>query len=189
MSGDKKNNDYIYDIAFSFAGEQREYVSQVHKILTERYNVRVFYDKDLKIQIDLWGKDLAEEFQKIYEKQSKWCLLFISKDYKEKFWARHEKRSALARAIREKGTYLLPARFDDTEIDGIPNTTIYIDISNMTPDDFSEFIIGKLGIPLNHNDTDSNLPDIKVKVNYTAFVGEFVIFHVLSINVSNHGKY
>lgn len=123
MSGDKKNNDYIYDIAFSFAGEQREYVSQLHKILTEKYNVRVFYDKDLKIQIDLWGKDLAEEFQKIYEKQSKWCLLFISKDYKEKFWARHEKRSALARAIREKGTYLLPARFDDIEIDGIPSTT------------------------------------------------------------------
>ena len=59
----------------------------------------------------------------------------------------------------------------------------------MTPDNFSELIIGKLGTQLNHNDTDSNLPDIKVKVTYTALLTESVRFHVLRINVSNHGKY
>jgi hypothetical protein len=108
---------------------------------------------------------------------------------KDKFWAIHEKRSALSRAIRDKGVYLLPARFDDTEIEGIPKTTAYIDISKKTPRDFSEFVIGKLEIPLKQKDIDSNLPDIKVKVNYVAFVGESVAFHVLCINVSNHGNY
>jgi hypothetical protein len=186
---EKIEDDYVYDIAFSFAGEQRDYVYEVYRILTEEYNVKVFYDKDKEIEIKNWGGDLGEIFQQVYEKQSKWCLMFISKDYKDKFWAIHEKRSALSRAIRDKGVYLLPARFDDTEIEGIPKTTAYIDISKKTPRDFSEFVIGKLEIPLKQKDIDSNLPDIKVKVNYVAFVGESVAFHVLCINVSNHGNY
>lgn len=84
----------------------------------------------------------------MYEEQSKWCLLFISKEYKKKFWTRHEKRSALARAIRQKGAYLLPARFDDTEIEGIPSTTGYIDISIIEPEDFSKLVLLKIGIQL-----------------------------------------
>jgi len=115
--------------------------------------------------------------------------MFILKDYEDKVWAIHEKRSALSRAIRDKGVYLLPARFDDTEIEGIPKTTVYIDISNKTPQEFSEYVLGKLGIPLKQEDTDSNLPDIKVKINYVAFVGESVNFNVLGINVSNHEEY
>lgn len=119
----------------------------------------------------MWGKDLVEELQKIYRDQSKCCLLFISKEYKDKIWTRHEKRSVLERAINEEGVYLLPARFDDTEISGIPSTTSYIDISNKTPEDFSKYILLKLGIPLKQKEKTPdklNLPEISVKVDYTA---------------------
>lgn len=96
MLAGKNDNDYIYDIAFSFAGEQRNYVREVYRILTDEYNLRVFYDEAKEIKIKNWGEDLGEILQKVYEEQSKWCLLFISKEYKEKVWTIHEKRSALA---------------------------------------------------------------------------------------------
>jgi hypothetical protein len=196
MDADKENNDFVYDVAFSFAGEHRGYVSEVYRILTDKYNIKIFYDQNDKIQAELWGKDLVEEFQKIYGEQSKCCILFISKEYKEKVWTNHEKRSALARAIKEKGDYLLPARFDDTEIPGILSTTGYIDISNMTPDDFSEIVILKLEIPSKQREpilNNSNLPDIRVNLTETSIVSgipgikhTIKAEHFLNIKVSNH---
>lgn len=48
--------DYKYDIALSFAGEDREYVEKVATLLKEN-GIKVFYDKFE--QVDLWGKDTA----------------------------------------------------------------------------------------------------------------------------------
>lgn len=196
MVANEKSKGVIYDVAFSFAGEQREYVSKVYSILTNEYNVKVFYDQDKRIQAELWGKDLVEELQKIYRDQSKCCLLFISKEYKEKIWTKHEKRSVLERAINEEGVYLLPARFDDTEISGVPSTTGYIDISNKTPEDFSKYILLKLGIKERGRTRGKiKLPDIRVSVNYAAGIfgmkglGQIGdIQHFLSINISNHSN-
>lgn len=196
MDDYEENNDFVYDVAFSFAGEQREYVNNIYKILSEEYDIKVFYDNDIEVQAQLWGKDLIEEFQKIYGQQSKYCIMFISKEYKEKIWTNFERRSALARAISEKGEYLLPARFDDTEIPGILNTTHYINISDMTPYDFSKIIILKLGIPLKQRETiptNSNIPDIRVNLIETSIVSgvpglKYTVKaqHFLNIKVSNH---
>lgn len=104
MGANDRNIDFIYDVAFSFAGEQRKFVSKVYKILTEKYGLNIYYDQNPEIQAKLGGKDLAEEFQKVYGEQSKCCVLFISKEYKEKYWTNHEKRSALTKALEKKAT-------------------------------------------------------------------------------------
>lgn len=196
MSTEESKNDFIYDIAFSFAGEKRDYVNKLYEILKNEYDVKVFYDLDIETQIDSWGKHLGEHFQQVYEKQSRWCLIFISKEYKEKAYTRHELRSALSRAIEQKDTYLLPARFDDTEIEGIPSSIGYIDISNKTPNDFSEFVIGKLGIQSkkrSKNLSDSNNPNIKIST-YVGFLvadmglGQLKQLNPLVIEISNHDK-
>jgi len=44
--------------------------------------------------------------------------MFISKEYAEKPWTKHERRSDLSRAL-EEDEYVLPARFDDTELPGL----------------------------------------------------------------------
>lgn len=153
MPTEKSEDNFVYDIAFSFAGEQRNYVYEVYRILTDEYDVKVFYDQSEEIQANIWGKDLTEEFHKIYSEQSRYCLIFISNEYEEKVWTRVEKRSALERAIKEKKEYILPAHFDDTVIPGIPRTIGYIDIYDMNPEDFSAIILRKLGIPLKQKDT------------------------------------
>ncbi len=112
-----------YDIVLSFAGENREYVEKVAEFL-EEHGVVVFYDKNE--EATLWGKDLVEHFEGVYRNRGRFCVMFISHHYGAKMWPRHERKCALARAIEQRVEYVLPARFDDTEIPGLLPTIGYL---------------------------------------------------------------
>ena len=80
--------------------------------------VEVFYDRFEEVK--LWGADLAEHLGNVYSKDSRFVVLFASKHYAEKAWPTHEKRFAIANLIGGSGSCLLPVRFDNTEIPGLP---------------------------------------------------------------------
>ena len=80
-----------YDVALSFAGEDREYVDEVASYLKNQ-GVLVFYDQYEKA--DLWGKNLYDHLAEIYSARSKYVVMFISKHYVEKVWPNHERKSA-----------------------------------------------------------------------------------------------
>ena len=130
-----------YEVALSFAGEDREYVERVKNEL-KRNGISVFYDQDE--EVELWGKYGIEALDEIYGKQSKYVVVFISESYAEKMWTNHERRSALSRAIRENQEYILPARFDNTELPGLSPDVFNIDLSKKTPEAFAQMIIKKL---------------------------------------------
>jgi hypothetical protein len=130
-----------YDVALSFAGEDRPYVVQVADALKQA-GVDVFYD-DYE-RVDLWGKDLVSHLDTIYRKRSQFVVMFVSTHYATKVWTNVERRSALARAIQEKREFILPARFDDTELAGIPDTIAYEDCRRVTPSELSELIVQKI---------------------------------------------
>ena len=90
-----------YDVVFSFAGEDRAYVEKVAEYLGLQ-GVSVFYDRDEEAEI--WGKDLVEYFDRIYRLSGQYCVIFISTHYVNRMWTRHERRSALARALKERNT-------------------------------------------------------------------------------------
>jgi hypothetical protein len=104
-----------WDVALSFAGAQRDYVEQVAQALKAR-GVRCFYDADE--QIELWGKYLAEELPRIYARESAAVVVFLSADYAGRDWTRLERRAAFSHAVAEAGVYVMPARFDDSELPG-----------------------------------------------------------------------
>jgi len=132
---------YQYDVALSFAGEDRDYVEQVAKVL-EANGIKVHYDRFNQVQV--WGRNLAEHFDDIYRNQAQYCVMFISENYAKKVWPSFEKRSALSREVIESG-YILPARFDDTDILGIPPSKAYIDINQYNPKQFAQLVMEKLG--------------------------------------------
>lgn len=134
-------SDMEYDVALSFAGEDREYVEKVAALLHDA-DVRVFYDKFETAQ--LWGRNLADHLGDIYGRRARFVVMFISKHYPAKAWPTHERQSAQARAIRENTVVLLPARFDDTDIPGMPTTTGYIDLRQTSPGELVELIVQKL---------------------------------------------
>jgi TIR domain len=132
---------YEYDVCLTFAGENRDYVEMVARGLQAK-GVRVFYDEDETTT--LWGKNLVEYFDWVYRKASRYCVMFISEHYAKKPWTRHERRSALARALEEDEEYILPARFDDTELEGLPPTVGYLDLAEIAPATLIEHILKKL---------------------------------------------
>lgn len=132
---------FEYDIAFSFAGEDRGYVERVAKTLVAA-GMSVFYDNFETV--DLWGKDLYTHLDDIYRNKARYCIMFISEAYRMKLWTNHERESAQARAFMENQEYILPARFDDTEIPGIRPTTGYVDLQGMLPEKLAELICQKV---------------------------------------------
>lgn len=129
-----------YDIALSFAGEDRHYVEHVANKLREA-NVNVFYDKFE--ETNLWGKNLADHLGAVYS-NSRYVVIFVSKYYADKVWPNHERQHAQARALRNQEDTILPARFDDTEVPGLPSTISYINLRKITPDELAEKIIRKV---------------------------------------------
>jgi hypothetical protein len=131
-----------YEVVLSFAGEDREYVEKVAEIL--KYNdVSLFYDN--YEEASLWGKNLTEHLHRVYSGSARYCVMFISKHYAENVWPTHERRSAFEKAIESKEEYILPARFDDTEIPGLHKHIVYVDLRKKSPDELVRLIMQKLG--------------------------------------------
>lgn len=133
-----------FDVAVSFADEDRAYVERVVREL-QRLGVRVFYDADHGVE--LWGRDLATEFDEVFRHRSRLVVIFISEHYVRKPWTRHELRSVLARALRERDVYLLPARIDDADLPGLPDTVRHIDCREATPEQLAAMVHEKVGPP------------------------------------------
>jgi hypothetical protein len=117
---------YEYDVALSFAGEDRTYVQQLAQCL-RRHGIKHFYDTSE--QAVLWGQNLFEYLYEVYSKKSRYCVIFLSQAYATKMWTNHERRAAQERALKERGReYILPIRIDDAEIPGMMDTIAYLSI-------------------------------------------------------------
>jgi hypothetical protein len=138
----KKCLNLEYDVVLSFAGEDRKYVEKTASHL-RRSGIRVFYDT--YEEVNLWGKDLYQHLDDVYKNKGKYAVIFISEAFAKKLWTNHELKSAQARAFSEHAEYILPARFDETEIPGIRKTMGYVDLRELTPTQFAKKVIKKLG--------------------------------------------
>ena len=153
-----KKRDFDYDVALSFAGEDRNYVNKVAQYLSS-HDMKIFYDRyEL---LNTWGKNMFEHLREVYRNKARYCVIFISKYYKQKAWPTHELRSAQERTLHEIDEYILPARFDDTELPGLPITTSYIDLREINPEEFAKMIIQKIS-GINTQITGINKPKFRV---------------------------
>lgn len=130
-----------YDVALSFAGEDRHYAKQLAELL-EAGGYSVFYDDFERAQ--LWGKNLYVDLSSVYRDLARYCVVFMSKHYARKPWTNHERRSAQARAFEEDREYILPVRIDDTEIPGILPTDGYLDLRSMSIEKIYQILVEKL---------------------------------------------
>ena len=139
---------FKYDVGLSFAGEQRWYVGQVAFDLKSRDIGVFYYDYE---QERLWGKNLYANLSDIYQNKCRFCVIFVSKEYANKDWPNLELQSAQARALKEKQEYILPARFDVTEVPGLLDTVHYIDLRETSPSKLGDIIALKLGKGARHD--------------------------------------
>lgn len=96
------SEEYRFEVAFSFAGENRELVQKVAQLLRDSLGEdKVFYDE--WFEHELTGVDAQIVLQTIYGEQSRLVVPCISKRYNEKPWTQDEWRAiqALERELRD----------------------------------------------------------------------------------------
>ena len=102
-------NQFRYDVAFSYASEQEKCVSRVAHILRED-GVRVFYAPDQ--EDEFLGEDMIVRFYRIYRYDCKYVVAFISDDYLKKDFTMHEASTAMLRQKSEGRNCLIPVCFN-----------------------------------------------------------------------------
>lgn len=101
-----------YDLAFSFAGEDRSYVESL-KDACEKLGLSIYYDEDRKL--DQWGLSFLAEQRKVYSgAKTKHFVPFISKHYFSKPIPTDEFRSAMMESTKRR--YMLPIKLDNSSV-------------------------------------------------------------------------
>jgi len=131
----------LYQIALSFAGEDRSFVEAVANEL-RALGVKLFYDAFE--QVDLLGKDLTAHLAAIYKERAHYCAMFISVHYVRKAWPQFERQHAQSRALVERREYILPIRLDDSEVPGLPTTIGYLDARTRNPKEVAGILFDKV---------------------------------------------
>lgn len=122
----RNNSDqFEYDVALSFAGEDRAVAEEFGNLLINK-NIKVLRDE---YQVGaVWGKDLVDHLVNIYGRKARYCVMLISQYYPLKKWTEAERIAAQERSFRDANEYILPVQLDDSEVSGIAETPGYIDL-------------------------------------------------------------
>ncbi len=167
-----------YDVALSFAGEQRAIVEEVARYL-ESSDLRVFYD-DFEQNL-LWGNPLFEIIKDVYT-NSRYVVLFISEEYCSKGWPKLEASHSIFSALIERKTIVLPVRLDEAVLPSLPDNIAYLDVNKCpTPALIAKEICQKVGVqPLAGKESNSPPPEAKqfageVAFNYSNYNGVYII--------------
>jgi len=115
-----EENSFEYDIAISFAGENRTLAKHIANQL-ESLDVPVFFDE--MFEANFLGHAWTKVFKAIFAEKSRFVLCLLDKFHAEKIWPTFE-REHFAPRIDEHS--VIPVYLDDTKFVGIPADIIGI---------------------------------------------------------------
>ncbi len=115
-----EQQDFTYDIALSFANEDLAIAQAIAGELKRLHIKPYLYTEEITLT-----SNLTANTWNVYTQESRFVLVVISKDYKEKKWASLE-WDAIQTVHRPKGIpYMIPLRIDDTELPGLHPDIIF----------------------------------------------------------------
>jgi Ni2+-binding GTPase involved in maturation of urease and hydrogenase len=103
-----------FDIAISFAGENRDLARYIAQRLKE-LDVDTYFDEDY--EVSYLGRKLSDEFPKIFSTDSRFVLCILDKFHQEKIWPTFERDVFMPRVEKCE---VIPLCLDDTIFVGIP---------------------------------------------------------------------
>ncbi|OOG73091.1 TIR domain-containing protein [Algoriphagus sp. A40] len=120
--------NYEFEVAISFAGENRELARKFTEKL-EIFDVSVFFDE--LYESNLLGKALTKQFTRIFNDESKFVLCLLDAHHHDKIWPTFERETFRVRVQEEA---IIPAYLDETKFLGIPEDLYGFDLKH----EFSE---------------------------------------------------
>lgn len=118
---DQTINNFTYDFAISYAGEDVEIANGIYSSLKEKYDdFEIFFA--LKDRNKLIGNDGEEFFENLFN-TAKQVIVVLSENYKKKEWTRYEWDIIKE---RNKENRCIPIKVDNVKILGLPSNFIYL---------------------------------------------------------------
>ena len=134
-----------FRIAFSFAGEKRDFVEQVAAILARRFGKgRILYDRYHKGEFS--RSDLAFYLPDLYEKGADLVVAVFCPDYEKKEWCGLEWNAIFGLLKKRKVDEVMLTRFGHAEGKGLHGLAGYTDLDGLTPEQAASVILERLAV-------------------------------------------
>src|SRR5437868_4898731 len=134
-----------FRIAFSFAGEKREFVADVARILAERFGEdKILYDKFHESEFA--RARLGRYLPKLYHEESELVVVVICRDYPNKEWCGLEWDAIFDLLKKRRENEVMLANFEHATIDGLYSDAGFIELDHMIPEQFATRILERLAI-------------------------------------------
>ncbi len=134
-----------FRIAFSFAGEKRDFVAKVAGILAKKFGQeKILYDK--YHEAEFARHDLGIYLPKLYGEQSDLIVPVLCRNYDKKRWTGWEWLHIYGLLTKTDGHRVMPCRFDLAEADGLSPAAGFIELDHKTPEQAATLILERLAL-------------------------------------------
>ena len=134
-----------FRIAFSFAGEKREFVEKVARILADRFGEdRILYDKFHEAEFA--RNDLGIYLPNLYNRDTDLVVVVVCPNYDVKEWTGLEWLAIHDLLQQRHRDEVMLCRFDHAHVDGLFRGAGFIELDHKTPEQFAKLILERLAI-------------------------------------------
>jgi|APLak6261659701_1056019.scaffolds.fasta_scaffold00077_2 hypothetical protein len=134
-----------FRIAFSFAGEKREFVEKTAQILAQRFGEeKILYDKFHEAEFARFN--LGIYLPQLYGEQSELIVPVLCENYDQKRWTGWEWVHIYGLLTKADGHRVMPSRFDYANADGLSLAAGFIELDDKSPAEFASLILQRLAI-------------------------------------------
>jgi hypothetical protein len=134
-----------FRVAFSFAGEKRDFVARTARILAERFGEdTILYDKFHESEFA--RRDLGIYLPELYHNQSDLVIVVVCPAYDAKQWTGLEWGAIYDLLSQRKDDDVLLCRFNLATVPGLYSTAGFIELDHKTPEQFARLILERLAL-------------------------------------------
>ena len=158
-----KNDRFEYDVALSFAQEDRLSAEELGSMLAVR-KIKVLYDETQAAE--LGGGDFVTHLAELYRTKARYCVMLISESYPLTAWTEVERTEAQEHALRDANEFLVPVVLGNRVVPGITETSGYPDLRKHSMESIADLLLTKLSArerqsgppPQSHDLRSGNVP-------------------------------
>jgi tetratricopeptide (TPR) repeat protein len=134
-----------FRIAFSFAGEKRDFVAKVAALLAKRFSESaILYDK--YHEAEFARSDLAFYLTELYHNEADLVVVVFCPDYDKKEWCGLEWSAIYGLLKARKTNEVMLTRFEQVEGKGLHGTAGYKDLDDLTAEQATDLILERLAL-------------------------------------------
>jgi tetratricopeptide (TPR) repeat protein len=134
-----------FRIAFSFAGEMRDFVEKTAAILARKFGQDVIlYDKYHEAEFAVYN--LGIKLPKLYREECDLVVAVFSRDYDQKRWTGWEWMAIHAQLTKQDSTRIMLTRFHRVNPEGLFENAGFVELDRKSPEETADLILERLAL-------------------------------------------